>query len=327
MKNYLFKVIKLYLLMLFILTFSSIILSPNFHSESTSGLAKMAFHLFIYRFNIFSIFSLLFATLLTIQNYEKQNVNVALSMSGIHSFKIIRGPLLFSLFLSIFGLLLGSFFLGDALKALNKDSYLSSYNENLHVTHLDTGTLFYRNGYKNFTYITKDKEIFYSPQAEVRDDSFHLNYLDHFVKKNRSYVKEKSLTNYRLPIHPSSIVNESKIKRSKSLWSLICIAIDGTGTDKMNKDSLITTIAYRIALPFLNIFSVSLATILGFSPFFRKKYYSSLCLCILISLFFFFLLECSAILALANILSPQIFISIALSLFIFPPYIAYSKKV
>jgi lipopolysaccharide export LptBFGC system permease protein LptF len=327
MKNYLWEVIKLYLLMMFILTFSSTILSPNFHADSLYGLAKAAFKLFIYRFNIFSIFSLLFATLLAVQNYEKQNVNVALSMSGIHSFKIMRPVFLFSLFLSIFGLLLNQFFLGDALKALGKDSYLSSYNETLYVKHLDTGTLFYKNGYKNFTYINRDKEIFYAPLAEARDGAFHLNSLDHFVKKGNSYVKKESVSHYRLPIDPSCIINESKIKRSKSLWSLIRIALEKSGADQINRDALITSIAYRIALPFLNLFAVALGTILGFSAFFRKKYYTALCLCIFLSLFFFYLLECSAILALAGVISPQIFILIALCLFVFPPYIAYSKKV
>lgn len=327
MKNYLRSVIYLYLLMMCILTFSSIILSPNFRVDSQYGLGKIAFTLFIYRFNIFSIFSLLFATLLTIQNYEKQNVNVALSMSGIHSFKVMLPVFFFSLFLSIFGLLINQFFLGNALKILKKDSYLSAYNEDLHIHHLKEGILFYKKDFKNFTYINQDKEIFYAPYAQAEGDSFHMYYLDHFVRKDGSYIKKASLANYNLPIHPSCIENQSKIKLSKSLWSLIHIAIEKTGIEQINYPSLITTISYRIALPFLNVFSVSLGTILGFHIFFRKKYYLALCFCVLLSLFFFYLLECSAILALGGIFSPQIFISLALCLFLFPPYIAYSKKV
>ena len=322
MKSYLKKTIKLYFLLLFTLTFSNTILSPEFSLDKEASLLSIACSLFIYRFNIFSIFSLLFACLFTIQSYEKENVSVALSISGMHSFKIVRPLFFFALFLSVIGILINQFLLGPAIKTLNKDSYLSTYNKNLYIHNMDNKTLFYRPGYKHFTLIGKDKEILYAKSADRCDEGFDLHFVDHFIKKGGSYIKESSSKSLLLPFDHTAIKEPTQIKSSTSILDLIKIY---AGKSFPNK--ILITIAYRIALPMLHIFTIGLASILGFSIYFRRKYLLSLSLLILASLFFFYLLECSAILAAGEIISPYIFITIASLLFIFAPYIAYAKKV
>ena len=83
MKQYLILTIKRYFIILFLLSFAIIITSQKIHVCTINNLAKTITSLFLYRFNILSFFSILLATLSTIQTYEEQNIGVAISMSGI----------------------------------------------------------------------------------------------------------------------------------------------------------------------------------------------------------------------------------------------------
>ncbi|MCH9621539.1 MAG: hypothetical protein S4CHLAM20_09610 [Chlamydiia bacterium] len=327
MKQHLKLCLKRYFIILSLITFSSIILSPDLKLDSLDNFQKSTTALFFYRFNIFSIFSLLFATLTTIQSFERENLNVALSISGIHSFKLMRPVLLFGLLLTLVSLTINEFFLPSALKQLKKDAFLSSYNNNFHINRVDNEIFFFQKDLKNFTFIDKDKNILYAKNGEYLDTGFKLLNVDKFEKHNHQYKKTISMNEVFLPFNHSLIKKPSQIKISASLSTLFNAFLNKQDDEEMNFDRLKTTLAYRVFLPLLNVFAVAIATVFGFHQTFRRRYYLSLGVVLFLSLFAFYILECSAILGNGGVISPLLFITVASSLFVFTPLIAYVKKV
>ena len=327
MKPYLKLVIQRYLIIAPSLSFFCILLSPHIQKANIDNILQTIFALFIYRINIISIFSLLFATLTTIQTYEKQNIAVALSMSGLHSFKIMRSVLYFAFFLSFSSLFVNQFFLGSAIKTLKRDKFLTSNNENLQVHQLDNCCVFYTNNLENFTHINSNKDIMIARYGSFSQDGINLFYVDHFRKKDNKYEKIESNEFFHLNINPAQLKVPTNIKNSDSLVSFYKALITTTNEEKPIHSKIKTLFFYRLLLPFLHLFAVSLAALFGFSYLFRQKPYLALFFCILSSLYFFYLLECSSILGEGHVISPLYFIVTALILPVLFPISLYIKKV
>ncbi len=319
MNPYLSLTLKRYLLILFILSFSCILLSPDFKINEMLATGSS---IFFYRSNIFSIFSLLFATITTIQTYEKQNTNIALSMSGTHSFRLMRPVFFFTLAATLFNLGINQFFLVNAYNKLNKGIYLSSHENKLVVRKTPEETIFYQSDLTNFTYIDKDKNIIFAKSAIKQPDGFLLSYADHFKRIDSSYNLVKSDITYQLFSNAELLKEEVSINTNQSLTDLIkAIKLSP------NNHLLISTLAYRISMPMLNIFAFFLATLFGFSHTFRKRPYLCLSMLTLAALFSFYVLECTFILSSGNLLSPYYFILFGGALFTLIPIFSYAKKV
>lgn len=319
MNPYLTSTVKRYLLILFVLTFSSILLSPDFKLNEMIATGSS---IFFYRCNIFSIFALLFATITTIETYEKQNTNIAISMSGTHSFKLMQPVFFFTIAVTLFNLGINQFFLKNAYNRLNKGIYLSSHENKLMVHQSPSETIFYQNDLTNFTYIDKEKNMILAKSAIAQPDGFLLLYVDHFKRTDLSYKLVKSDKTYHLLINPELLKEDTLINTNQSLTDLI-------GAIKIfpNNHRLISTLAYRISMPLLNVFAFFLATLFGFSKTFRKKPHLCLPIITLVALIAFYILECSFILSTGNLLSPFYFIFFGVALFLIIPIFSYAKKV
>lgn len=327
MNQYLITVIKRYLFFCLSLSFFCIVLSPYFQKANAHEVIKISLSLFFYRIHIISIFSLLFASLTSIQFFEKQNVSIALSMSGTHSFKIMQPVIFFSAFLCTSILIFNQFFLSDAIKVLKKESFFSTYNNNLSVLHLKEGTIFFTKNNKHFLYINNNNDLLYAKHHILTDDGFQLAYMDLFQKNNNIYEKINSKTSYLLKVDTSNITTPSSIKTSDSMTTLFHTLINNNEKSQINLPKLQVTLFYRLIMPLLHFFSISLAMLFGFSSFFRKRNYLAIFCCIVSSMFFFYLLECSAILAEGNIISPLYFIIMGFTLSFITPIFSYLKKV
>lgn len=327
MKPYLKLVFKRYLIILFTLSFFCIALSPHTQNANAKSIGPIIFSLFLYRLNILSIFSLVFAVLTTLQTYEKENITVALSMSGMHSFKILKHILFFSFLISMCCLVLNQFFLTNSIKTLHREKCLCEQDKKLHVKKIDNSYLFYTNNFENITYIDSDKNITYAKHGKLSNESIILYYVDYFQKKNNLYEKIHSKKTDLLNIEIDTFKNSLDIKNSAPISSLYNNFIKAKKQDSPYKNKIANLFFYRLLLPFLHLFAVGLAGIFGFNQFFRSKPYLSLFLCLLSSLYFFFLLECTSILADGNILSPFYFVTIALCLSVLFPSTLYIKKV
>ena len=319
------KTVGYYLLFLGILIFSSTILSPDFHGTSLKEYSINGIALVIYRLPIFSIFSLLFATLFALQHFERQNVTVAISMSGKHSFALLRPLFGFALALSMLCLFCNAYLLGPAISRLGRDGPITKHKD-LQVFPLEAGTVFFSGKGKNFTFVTKEKEIYYSARASKQDGGFLLDHMEHFIAREEGYEKVEAASHFFLSMDTSLILPVSKLALSASLPTLFS-AYFQEQKSLIDQGALAMTLLYRTLFPFLHLFAVALAAIFGFARRFRKKYYLSLALCIFSSLFSFYLLECSAILATGNKASPLFFLLFSLVLLTIPSYITYAKKV
>ena len=174
MNIYLSSLVKRYFLFLFSLSFFCIVLSPYITMHKCDSITYTIFSLFIYRFSSLSIFSLLFATLLTIQKFEKQHVAVALSARGISSWQIMRKGFYFTIFLCISSLLVNQFLYKSSLEYLSKGKSLSKNHKDLCVLSIDDNTVFYNGDGKDFTIIDKDQNITYSKHAKAKKDHISL---------------------------------------------------------------------------------------------------------------------------------------------------------
>jgi lipopolysaccharide export LptBFGC system permease protein LptF len=319
MNPYLSLSIKRYLLILFILSFSCILLSPDF---KINEMIESASSIFFYRSNIFSIFALLFATITTIQTYEKQNTNIAISMSGTHSLRVMRPVFFFTLAATLGNLMINQFFLVNAYNRLNKGIYLSSHEKKLVVKSNPEETIFYQNDLTNFTYIDKEKNMIYAKSAIKQPDGFLLFYADHFKRIDSSYSLVKSDKTYQLVTSAELLKEEGMTNTNQSLTDLFkAIKLSP------NNHLLVSTLAYRLCMPLLNIFAFFLATFFGFSSTFRKRPYLCLSILSLVALLCFYILECSFILSSGNLLPPYYFILFGGILFTFTPIFSYAKKV
>jgi lipopolysaccharide export LptBFGC system permease protein LptF len=287
-------------------------------------LLPIGFALFIHKINIISILSLLFATLTTIQTYEKQNINTAISMSGMHSFRIIRPVIFLAFALSIFHLFINHAFLGTSLKILNKNYCLTANDQNLHVKKLDGGFVFYSKDFKNFTFIDKDKNVVYAKSGKLSPKGVELSYSDHFKKIDGVYEKVLSLKSYTLQIDPKFFFEEQVIYNSDNLITLFKFY---NNSPIENTKKIQITLLYRILIPFLHLFAVFFASCFAFARFFRKKPYFTLFVSLFCLLLFLYLLETFSMLADANILSPLFFLAAVLISLLFFPLLLYVKKV
>ncbi len=321
MKQYLKSTMKRYFVLLFFLSFSSIILTPDLHSF------KDGLHIFLYRFNTFSIFSLLFSALSTVQTYESNHCNVAISMSGMHSFRIMRPILFFGLTLSLISLAFNQFFLKEALEALGKSVFLSSYKQQHHVYKTPDGTLFYKDDFKNITFVDTAKNILYAKSGKKQLDGFDLEYVDHFKNTDQGYVKTRSNEKEFLELFIPSYKTPSSLKTSENISTLIQTYLFPPPNIEINMPILEISIAYKIFMPFLHLFSVALSTLLGFSNTFRRRNSLAFCLALFCALVCFFSLECSAILGLGSLLSPSIFLSLSVVTVLIPTFFTYLKRV
>lgn len=327
MKHLLKSVCKRYLLFIFFLSFASIILSPDFHRGRTDNLYKLGGMLFVYRFNIFSIFSLLFATLTTLISNQERNVDVAVSMSGMHSFRVLRPVYLFAVFLSLVNLGINQFYLGESLQFLRKDHFFSDFNKNISAYETGEETFFYQNDFSNFTYLLSNGDILYAKNGTLTDNGIQLYHVDHFSKKGDLYEKVESKDYHFLEKDFSVIKNPSTLKTSASLSYLFYSLKTLDPLVELDRSSVFVTFCYRLIMPLLNIWAVALASLIGFSNTFRKRKYQSICIAIFFSIGYFYLLECSSILAAGNKLSPFVFILLALFFLITTPIVSYIKKV
>ena len=317
MKPYLKSVAGRYCLLLFFLSFSSIILTPDLSSF------EQASNLFFYRFNVFSIFSLLFATLSTIQTYEYNNCSVALSMAGMHSFRIMRPVLAFALTLCMFSIAVNQFFLPKAEEALGKGVFLSSFKQNHHVHKTNDGILFYKDHFQHFTFIDHAKNIVYAKEGKKTPDGFDLAYVDHFKMTNQGYSKTESNEKEFLKLVIPSYRTPKNLKTSADILTLI-EAYKSTSPDiETNIPMLKVTIAYKIFMPMLHFFSVALPSLLGFSKTFRRRYSLASCTALLLTLLCFFSLECAAILGLGSFVSPDIFLLLCCTNIFVPSAFSY----
>lgn len=326
MNHYLKTVLKRYLIILFFVSFTSMIISPDLCFKSFSSFIVSVADIFFYRFHIFSMFSLLFATLATIQSFERQNLNVAYSIAGINSFKLMKPVFLLGLFLSLCGIGFHEVYLPTALEHLDKDGYFSSYSDGLSVMKLSDKTLFAKRDLSNFVCIKND-QIIYAKSAEKTSEGFNLIYADIFAKSGGEYEKSESHISFFLPVNMDEIKEPSQLKISASIRKLTSAYFTNNPRIEIDKTKLLTNIAYRIFVPFLNLFAVFLATLVGFSQRLRREYYLAFGLTLSFSLVVFYFLECSYILSNGQIISPLVFITATLALFSITPTLTYFKKV
>ncbi|MCH9811305.1 LptF/LptG family permease, partial [bacterium] len=220
MNRFLKKTLHTYLLFMGILIFASTILSPDFQGKTLFEFLQNGSALIVYRLTIFSIFALLFATLFSLQSFERQNVSIAISMSGKHSFAILRPIFLFAIGLSTLCVISNAYLLGPAIQQLGRDNLITSH-KNLKVFEVEEGTLFFSENFVNFCLITKEKEIYFSNKAIKTKDGFLLENMEHFVANGSNYEKTQTEKNFLLPIDTSPIKPFSTLMLSAPLQKLV----------------------------------------------------------------------------------------------------------
>jgi|GEM_PF-3369352 len=321
MKPYLKTVIKRYLLLFFFLSFSSLIASQEPFSKAQS------LHLFFYQSTILSIFSLLFATLSTLQTYQKNGCTVALSMSGIDSFTLMKPTFYFALFLSFCTFLSNEWFLTKGDIAVKKSFYLSPFKQQHHLFDTKEGTVFYKGDVQHFTFIDHEKNILYAKYGEKKEGGFVLYYVDHFKNTDQGYEKNGSNKEAFFAISIPAFKEPAPIKNSETLLSLLHYFFFPPKDWEFYFSHLLISIGYKSLIPFLHLFSVALPSLLAFNTRLRKNYSLTFCLTLFLSLFAFFSIECSAILGFGSLFSPVPFFSLTLVTLTFPTLLFALKKV
>ena len=315
------------LFFLFSLSFFCIALSPYITMQKCDSILYAIYSLFLYRFLTLSIFSLLFATLTTIQKYEKQQVAVALSASGISSWQIMRKGFYFSIFLCICSLLVNEFLLKGSLKYLGKNKPLSKNQKDLCVLSIDNNTVFFNSDGKDFTIIDDSANITYSKYAARKDDLISLSYVDSFHKNNHIYEITGSQKQLDITLNPSHIFAKSSLQNSDSISTFYQAEKNFHSIYDIDKAKIDAIFSYRILTPFLHLFSFSFATFIGFHYYFRKRFFITLSTSLLLFLTTYYYMESSYILSYASSIHLYYFLIPAILVPCFTLSYCYVKKV
>lgn len=318
---------KRYLAIVFFLSFFCIALSPYITGGKTDSVLKTIYSLFIYRFSTLSMISLLFATITTIQFYEKQHVCIAVSMGGISNWKMMQRGIYFSFALCFVSLFVNQYLYKGALTYLRKDKLLTANRYDLSVIEKEDRTIFFQKGGKDFTILKEKGDVVYAKKAIANANDIELCFVSKFSPVIDEYQKSMQTPLLTIDEKPRSVFGITRLKTCDSISKFLRGMTKVHTIPDIEKEKIIATFFYKVLFPFMHIFCFAFAMLIGFHHRFRKKYFLTLTLTLFSFLTIFYYIESTFILSFSNKVSLYYFIIPLLIIPSFTLTFSFLKKV